>query len=72
MANSVIDKIDELFVETLGLLVLEGTMASKTEYKSGWLDGYARAYSQITGGTVWNLIDKVNKSIEGSGKRLEP
>lgn len=77
MPNSLFDKIEQEFVQTLALLIhennggLNGNIADKSEYKKGWLDGYARAYTQMTGGTIWGLVEKANLSIHGSGQKLE-
>jgi hypothetical protein len=67
---SVVSDIEELFVNTLALLIKESNINDKSQYQRGWLDGYARAYTQMTGESVFRLIGKANKVLEGSGKRL--
>jgi hypothetical protein len=63
--------IENTFVETLGLLALTGGFNLTDEYHKGWFDGYARAYTQLTGNTEFVLLRKVNAVLAGSGKILE-
>ncbi len=70
MPVSMVSTIEDMFVNTLALLVKENTMNPMTDYKRGWLEGYAKAYTQMTGHTVFVLVRKVNESLEGSGKSI--
>lgn len=66
--SSVARDVDKFFTETLALVILKGSFTAESEYQKGWLDGYAKAYTQMTGKTIQTLINQANSSIEGSGK----
>lgn len=62
------DDIDKMFVETVSIIILNTHSQGGSEYQRYYLDGYAKAYSQLTGRTIWQLKKRVNKAIQGSGK----
>jgi hypothetical protein len=63
--------IEKTFAQTISLIVMTAGFDQSTEYRKGWLEGYARAYTQMTGKSIYQLIDAANDRIKGSGKRLE-
>jgi hypothetical protein len=67
---SITEEIEKKFVDTLALLVIEQVIPSKSEYRNGWVDGYAEAWSQMTGKSSAGLFAKVNDCLRGSGKQL--
>lgn len=72
--SNIAQQTEAKFVESLGLLIKEGQMTQtrgdRTEYRNGWLDGYCKAWTQMTGQSSYELIAKANKSVEGCGKEL--
>jgi hypothetical protein len=42
-----------------------------TEYKKGWFDGFAVAWTMMTGETSFKLEERVNEILNGSGKVLD-
>lgn len=62
-------QVRDTFIQSLALCVKEG-FDTEQEYRRGWLDGYAQAWHQMTGETIWQLIDHVNEILRGSGKSL--
>lgn len=67
---SAFNDIETTFVNTVALIVLTAEFDLSVPYRAGWFDGYAQAYTQITGNSMFVLVDKVNKMLEGSGKSL--
>jgi hypothetical protein len=66
---SMIAQMESQFINDLALLVKED-WAPDTQYRKGWLDGFAVACWQVTGMSRPDLIRNVNKVLEGSGKVL--
>jgi hypothetical protein len=54
---SITEEIEKKFVDTLALLVFESKLfPSKSEYRNGWVDGYAEAWSQMTGQSSAGIV----------------
>lgn len=67
--------VENHLIETVALAVLNTSKTEWdedeiTEYRKGWLDGYAQCYGKLTGETRYQFIWKVNKMIEGSGNAI--
>lgn len=62
--------IENTFVESVAIMVLNTPAKKGSEYNRGWLQGYAYAWTQATGESIFTLIRKVNASIKGSGKMV--
>lgn len=68
---SMFQDVEKTFIDTLGQLVLSG-FTMESEYRRGWFDGYARAWTQLTGKPWPQLVTAVNAALKGSGKELKP
>lgn len=75
MSKSATESMEETFVETLALLIkeghLNGPLSGLSEYRKGWLEGYSKACTQITGMTVYQLVALANQIVDGSGNSLD-
>lgn len=64
------ESIRHEFADSLAIMILHGDFTGDSEYQKGFLHGYARAYTKITGESMYELVAVANKMIEGSGKAL--
>jgi len=65
------EQIHNEYIEELALLILAGEFDQSSPYRRGWLDGFARCWTRQTGRSLYQLVEAVNLSIEGSGKKLD-
>lgn len=73
--NGLIHTVTQSLIETVATAVLntgvnEWDYHGTTEYRRGWLDGYAQCYRKLTGETIYQFVDKVNAMIDGSGHKI--
>jgi hypothetical protein len=68
--GNVCAQIEHEFVEMLGVMILWGGFDLNTEYRRGVLEGLGKAYTKMTGKTVYQLVEAANERITKSGKKL--
>jgi hypothetical protein len=77
MPKGLLSKLEQDVIEVVALAVKATSKEewdyhnTMSEWRKGWFDGYASCYRVLTGETPYQLANKVNKMIEGSGHSIK-
>lgn len=72
---SLLQTVEDEIVNTLTIAVKNTgkdgwDINTMSEYRRGFLHGYGDVYRQLTGYSIYILIEKINARLEGSGHKI--